>query len=100
MLNGSTLKICFLMIVITMCLILLIMVAGVVWFKFPLEDSKLIIGMLGTATLFGSISQAFIHSNIVDASNKQANVAPSPIVTTITPIVAAPTSAQSTEGVK
>lgn len=88
MLNGSTLKICFLMIVITLCALLVMLVAGVVFFKFPIEDSKILLGMMGIPALFGMIAQAFIHANITDVSNKQAIVAPTVPVAPITiPVV-------------
>lgn len=88
-LNGQSLKIAFLMIVCTMCLVVVFLVYGVIFCKFPLEESKMIIAMLGVATLFGGICQAFIHANITDVSNKQAIVAPTVPVAQITPIVEA-----------
>ena len=66
MLNGSTLKICFLMIVITLCCVVLMLIAGMIWFKFDVNISKEIFGMLGMSALFGMIAQAFIHSNIAE----------------------------------
>lgn len=66
MLNGSTLKICFLMIVITLCTVVLFVTVGVIFFKFPIDESKAILGMMGISALFGGITQAFIHSNIAE----------------------------------
>ena len=84
------LKMCFLMIVSTLCAIVLFLVIGVIFCKFPLEESKMIIAMLGVSSLFGGICQAFIHANITDVSNKQAIVAPVVPVAPIIPIVQAP----------
>jgi hypothetical protein len=67
MLNGSALKLAFLMIVFTMCLIVLSLVAGVIFFKFPVDDTKMMLGMLGISGLFGVIIQSFVHANIADA---------------------------------
>lgn len=73
MLNGSTLKICFLMIVITLCTIVLFLVGGIVFCHFDLVTSKEILGMLGISALFGMISQAFIHSNIAEGLKPDDN---------------------------
>jgi hypothetical protein len=73
MLNGSTLKICFLMIVTTLCLIVLFLIIGIVFCHFDLTTSKEIFGMLGISALFGMISQAFIHSNIAEALKPDDN---------------------------
>ena len=86
MLNGSTLKICFLMIVTTLCLIVLFLIVGIIFCKFDLTVSKEIVGMLGISALFGMICQAFIHANITDVANKQDIIAPTvpttPLATT------------------
>lgn len=95
-LNGQTLKLCFLMIVSTLCLIVLFLVGGVIFCHFPIEESKMMIGLLGVSSLFGGICQAFIHANITDVSNKQAIVAP---VVPTAPIVA-PTAAIVDESAK
>gem|GEM_PF-5080740 len=55
------------MIVFTMCLIVLSLVAGVIFFKFPVDDTKMMLGMLGISGLFGVIIQSFVHANIADA---------------------------------
>jgi hypothetical protein len=67
MFNGSALKIAFLMIVFTMCVIVMSLVIGVIFFKFPVDDSKMMLGILGISGLFGVIIQSFVHANIADA---------------------------------
>lgn len=89
MLNGSTLKICFLMIVFTLCAVVLFLVIGVIFYKFPVDESKLLLGMLGISALFGGITQAFIHANIIEASNKQDILAPTVPVAPLKAIVEA-----------
>lgn len=66
MMNGATLKTAFIMIVFTLCSIVMFLVIGVIFFKFPIDDTKMMLGMLGISALFGGITQAFIHSNIAE----------------------------------
>ena len=82
MLNGSTLKICFLMIVTTLCFIVVALIIGIVFFHFDLTTSKEIFGMLGISALFGMISQAFIHSNIAEGLKPDSNTTEVKTVTT------------------
>lgn len=71
MLNGSTLKYCFLMIVATFCTILIGLSVGVAFKVIEIPMYVQLMGELGISGLFGSIIQAFIHSNMAD-SNKEA----------------------------
>lgn len=69
MLNGSTLKICFLMIVATFCVILIGLSVGVAFKRIEIPMYVQLMGELGISGLFGSIIQAFIHSNMIDAKS-------------------------------
>lgn len=82
--NGSTLKICFLMIVFTLCAVVLFLVGGVIFCKFPIEDTKLMLGMLGISALFGGITQAFIHANIIEAGKTDDHTAVTKTTTSTT----------------
>ena len=84
MLNGSTLKICFLMIVITLCCVVLMLISGMIWFHFDVNISKEIFGMLGMSALFGMIAQAFIHSNIAEGLKPDDNTAEVKTISTTT----------------
>ena len=64
MLNGNTLKMVFLGIVATLCIILLGLTLMSVAGKLPVETYKELVGILGIPTLFGMIVQSFIHADI------------------------------------
>ena len=69
MLNGNILKICFLLIVATFCLILMGLTIGVGFKRIEIPIYVQLLGELGISGLFGSIIQAFIHSNIAEAKS-------------------------------
>ncbi|MFI4963269.1 MAG: hypothetical protein ACHP6H_05370 [Legionellales bacterium] len=77
--NGNTLKVCFLGIVGTLCLLLLILTAMAAIGKLPLENYGRLLGILGIPALFGMISQAFIHANIADSAQKGLNAPTTPL---------------------
>ena len=68
MLNGSTLKYCFLGIVGTMCFLLISLTLGVAIGKLPMDEYMRLVGTLGISSLFGVIIQAFVHANITEAA--------------------------------
>lgn len=79
MLNGSTLKICFLGIVITLCMLLIVLTLGAAAGKLPIENYTRLIGILGIPALFGMICQAFIHANINSAAKEDTSSIPPPV---------------------
>lgn len=66
MLNGNTLKIIFVTIIFTLCLILIGLTCMVVFKAFPVDQYKSVLEVLGIPTLIGMIVQSFIHSNQQD----------------------------------
>lgn len=75
MLNGSTLKIVFLVIVGTLCAVLVVLTGMAAFAKISPDLYEKLITVLGIPTLFGMIAQAFIHANL-DNKDSHANVAP------------------------
>jgi len=71
--NGNTLKLCFMGIVGTLCILLIVLTIGAATDKLPIENYTRLIGILGIPALFGMIAQAFIHANIADVANKQVS---------------------------
>ena len=61
--NGNTLKVTFVSIVGTLCLILLGMTVLAVFGKITMDIYKDILTVLGIPTLIGMIVQAFIHAD-------------------------------------
>ena len=90
-LNGQTLKICFLMIMITLCCLLIGLTVAVCFKVIPITDYAHLIGILGISTLFGAISQAFVHSNIAEAlkiqttTDSHSTTTPTPSPTEVKP---------------
>ncbi len=74
MLNGQTLKVCFLMIVGTLCLLLVSLTICAGLGRLPLENYTRLLGILGIPTLIGVIVQSFLHSNQYDNSKDKGEV--------------------------
>lgn len=91
MLNGSCLKMAFLMIVGTLCIMSAVLTLGTAFKLIQFDTYVQLIGELGVGSLFGGIVQAFIHANINDngGSNVQSDK----------PVVAEPTKVQGSTGV-
>lgn len=79
-LNGQTLKICFLMIVGTLCTLLIVLTAGAAFHKVDMPVYVELIGGLGITGLFGAIIQAFIHANQVQNPQEDSHEKVMPIV--------------------
>lgn len=77
--NGNTLKVVFLVIVGTLCLVLFVLTGAVLVGKMPVDMYEKMVEILGIPTFFGMVAQAFIHSNIKEDSNEKVNVS-SPVV--------------------
>jgi uncharacterized membrane protein AbrB (regulator of aidB expression) len=75
-LNGNTLKMAFLMIVATLCVILVGLTIGASLGRLQLTEYEQLLGVLGITSIFSVIAQAFIHSNIGQSSGNDNSEVP------------------------
>ncbi len=68
--GGNILKTAFTGIVGTLCAVLFLLTAMVVFRNFPVETYKGILEVLGIPTLFGMIVQSFIHQKPEDVPHE------------------------------
>lgn len=61
--NGDTLKVVFIGIIMTLCLVLLALTGLAAFGKISIEIYEKMMGVLGIPTLFGMIAQSFLHAD-------------------------------------
>ena len=73
-LNGQVLKLSFLIIIVSLCVVMVIATIDFMIGKMVIESYKGLLEILGIPTLIGVIVQSFLHSNQDDNSKDKWEV--------------------------
>lgn len=72
-LNGQVLKLGFLIIIVSLCIVLVISTIDFMMAKMTLDSYKGLVELLGIPTIIGMIVQSFIHQNVQDKATESSD---------------------------